>query len=61
VAKALGVEVKDRGRVSAELVVKFKAATGQYGAQCAALASETPFYSHACEGSCLERTAVWTS
>ena len=28
-AKAQGVEVKDRGRVPAELVVKFKAATGQ--------------------------------
>jgi hypothetical protein len=28
-AKAQGIEVKDRGRVSAELVVKFKAATGQ--------------------------------
>ena len=27
-AKALGIEVKDRGRVPAELVVKFKAATG---------------------------------
>jgi Lsr2 len=28
-AKAPGIEVKDRGRVPAELVVKFKAATGQ--------------------------------
>jgi len=28
-AKAQGIEVKDRGRVPAELVVKFKAATGQ--------------------------------
>lgn len=28
-AKAHGIEVKDRGRVPAELVVKFKAATGQ--------------------------------
>ena len=28
-AKAEGIEVKDRGRVPAELVVKFKAATGQ--------------------------------
>lgn len=27
-AKAQGVEVKDRGRIPAELVVKFKAATG---------------------------------
>ena len=27
-AKAQGLEVKDRGRVPAELVVKFKAATG---------------------------------
>jgi len=27
--KAQGIEVKDRGRVPAELVVKFKAATGQ--------------------------------
>jgi Lsr2 len=27
-AKAEGIEVKDRGRVPAELVVKFKAATG---------------------------------
>ena len=27
-AKAQGIEVKDRGRVPAELVVKFKAATG---------------------------------
>ena len=28
-AKAQGIEVKDRGRVPAELVMKFKAATGQ--------------------------------
>jgi hypothetical protein len=28
-AKEQGIEVKDRGRVPAELVVKFKAATGQ--------------------------------
>jgi hypothetical protein len=28
-AKAQGIEVEDRGRVPAELVVKFKAATGQ--------------------------------
>jgi Lsr2 len=28
-AKAQGIEVNDRGRVPAELVVKFKAATGQ--------------------------------
>ena len=28
-AKAQGIEVRDRGRVPAELVVKFKAATGQ--------------------------------
>jgi hypothetical protein len=28
-AKAQGINVKDRGRVPAELVVKFKAATGQ--------------------------------
>jgi len=28
-AKAQGIEVKDRGRVLAELVVKFKAATAQ--------------------------------
>ena len=28
-AKAQGIEVKDRGRVPAELVVKFKEATGQ--------------------------------
>ena len=28
-AKAQGIEVKDRGRVPAELVVKFKAASGQ--------------------------------
>ncbi len=28
-AKAQGIEVKDRGRVPADLVVKFKAATGQ--------------------------------
>ena len=27
-AKAQGIEVKDRGRVLAELIVKFKAATG---------------------------------
>jgi hypothetical protein len=27
-AKAQGIDVKDRGRVPAELVVKFKAATG---------------------------------
>jgi nucleoid-associated protein Lsr2 len=28
-AKAQGIEVKDRGRVSAEVVARFKAATGQ--------------------------------
>jgi hypothetical protein len=28
-AKSQGIEVKDSGRVAAELVVKFKAATGQ--------------------------------
>ena len=28
-AKSQGIEVKDRGRAPAELVVKFKAATGQ--------------------------------
>jgi nucleoid-associated protein Lsr2 len=28
-AKTQGIDVKDRGRVPAELVVKFKAATGQ--------------------------------
>jgi Lsr2 len=28
-AKAQGIDVKDRGRVPAELVVKFKTATGQ--------------------------------
>jgi hypothetical protein len=28
-AKSQGIEVKDRGRVPAELVVKYKAATGQ--------------------------------
>jgi len=28
-AKAQGIEVKDRGRVPAELVIKFRAATGQ--------------------------------
>ncbi len=28
-AKAQGIEVKDRGRVPAELIVKFKSATGQ--------------------------------
>jgi Lsr2 len=28
-AKAQGIEVKDRGRIPAELVVKFQAATGQ--------------------------------
>ncbi|MGH3154877.1 MAG: Lsr2 family DNA-binding protein [Streptosporangiaceae bacterium] len=28
-AKSQGIEVKDRGRVPAELVTKFKAATGQ--------------------------------
>ena len=28
-AKAQGIEVKDRGRIPAELVVKFKAAAGQ--------------------------------
>jgi hypothetical protein len=28
-AKAQGIEVKDRGRVPAELVVKFKAATAK--------------------------------
>jgi hypothetical protein len=28
-AKAQGIEVKDRGRVPAELIVKFKAATSQ--------------------------------
>ena len=30
-ARAQGIEVKDRGRVPAELVVKFKSATGQQG------------------------------
>ena len=30
-ARAQGIEVKDRGRVPADLVVKFKAATGQQG------------------------------
>ncbi len=30
-AKAQGIEVKDRGRVPAELVVKFKAAAGPVG------------------------------
>jgi hypothetical protein len=28
-AKSQGMEVKDRGRIPAELVVKFKAATGE--------------------------------
>jgi hypothetical protein len=28
-AKSQGIDVKDRGRVPAELVVKFKAATGK--------------------------------
>jgi Lsr2 len=28
-AKAQGIEVKDRGRIPAELVARFKAATGQ--------------------------------
>ncbi len=28
-AKTQGIEVKDRGRIPAELVAKFKAATGQ--------------------------------
>jgi Lsr2 len=28
-AKAQGIEVKDRGQVPAELVARFKAATGQ--------------------------------
>ena len=32
-AKAQGIEVKDRAPVPAELVVKFKAATGQQDAQ----------------------------
>jgi len=30
-ARAQGIEVKDRGRVPADLMVKFKAATGQQG------------------------------
>jgi hypothetical protein len=30
-ARAQGIEVKDRGRVPADLVAKFKAATGQQG------------------------------
>jgi hypothetical protein len=30
-ARAQGIEVKDRGRVPADLVVKFKAATNQQG------------------------------
>jgi Lsr2 len=30
-ARAQGIEVKDRGRVPADLVVKFKAATSQQG------------------------------
>src|SRR5260370_41589108 len=33
-AKAQGIEVKDRGRVPAELVIKFRAATGQETARC---------------------------
>ena len=30
-AKAQGIEVKDRGRVAADLMVKFKSATGRQG------------------------------
>ena len=30
-ARAQGIEVKDRGRVPADLVVKFRAANGQHG------------------------------
>jgi hypothetical protein len=30
-ARAQGIEVKDRGRVPADLVARFKAATGQQG------------------------------
>jgi len=30
-ARAQGIEVKDRGRVPADLVARFKAATGQRG------------------------------
>jgi hypothetical protein len=30
-ARAQGIEVKDRGRVPAELMVKFRTATGQQG------------------------------
>ena len=30
-ARAQGIEVKDRGRVPADLMVKFKSATGQQG------------------------------
>ena len=30
-AKAQGIEVKDRGRVAADLMVKFRSATGQQG------------------------------
>ena len=30
-ARAQGIEVKDRGRVPAELIVKFRAANGQQG------------------------------
>ncbi len=30
-ARAQGIEVKDRGRVPADLVAQFKAATGQQG------------------------------
>src|SRR5271167_3667137 len=46
-AKAQGIEVKDRGRVPAELVVKFKAATGKLGPERCRLARARRSQSHA--------------
>ena len=46
-AKAQGIEVKDRGRVPAELVARFKAATGKLGPECCRLAKTRRSHSHA--------------
>ena len=46
-AKAQGIEVKDRGRVPAELVARFKAATGKLGPECCRLAKARRSHSHA--------------
>jgi hypothetical protein len=45
-AKAQGIEVKDRGRVSAELVARFKAATGKLGPEHCRLTRARRSHSH---------------